>query len=77
MLSNEVADHLNQALATMRSFVDQAEASIAREKGSTGHDPCEIIGQVQAKLAWGIANAASCIQDALYAAAFESERGDA
>lgn len=77
MLSNEVANHLNQALATMRSFVDQAEASIVREAKSTGRDPGEIIGQVQAKLAWGMANAASCIQDALYTAAFESEHRDA
>jgi hypothetical protein len=77
MLSDQVEGHLNQALATMRSFVDQAETSIAREAGSTGRDPGEIIGQVQAKLAWGMANAASCIQDALYTAAFEREHGDA
>lgn len=77
MLSNAVEEHLNQALATMRAFVDQAEAAIARDAGSTGRDPGEIIGQVQAKMAWGIANAASCIQDALSTAAFEREHRDA
>jgi len=77
MLTDRVEGSLRAALETMRTFIDQAEAAIDRDEAFTGRDPNEIIGQVQSKLAWGMANASSDIRDALSIVAFERERGNA
>jgi hypothetical protein len=77
MLTDRVEGSLRAALETMRSFIDQAETTIDRDKAKPERDPNEIIGYVQAKLAWGIANASSDIRDALSIVASDRERGNA
>lgn len=78
MLSNEVVAYLQDALASVRAFADQAEMAIERHEDThSGCNPEMIIGQVQAKLAWGLANASSSIRDALSTVTYERERDNA
>jgi len=79
MLTDRVEAPLREAIATVRAFADQAEQAIEREEGfvSGGRDPDDVIGQVQSKLAWGMANASTSIRDALSMAVLERRLNDA
>ena len=77
-MNNEITNHLRNAITTLRDFADQAERAIERYEAQNPLSASEmIIGQVQAKLTWGLANASSSIGDALSTITYEREQGNA
>lgn len=77
-MNTKVREALEQAIATMESFVDDAKRIVAHREanpssGTMGSDEVYAIRAVQHNFAWGIANATTSIEMAL--ATFDRELG--
>lgn len=69
-MNSRVIQNLEEALNTVDRFMIEGKRILQSHlKDEAGDTDEYVIGLIQSKMAWGLANASSCIQNAIMAAA--------